>query len=108
MEHRGYTGSVKYDPMERIFYGEVMDLGDTITYEAISEERLECAFRDAVDEYIDQCYACEEEPERPPARRDVPDAGTKKRAGRSLPARLRRTSAPRAPVTPGAAPAPRG
>jgi predicted HicB family RNase H-like nuclease len=67
MEYRGYTGCVRYDAVERMFYGEVMDLADTITYEAVDEERLECAFRDAVDEYIAQCRACEEEPERPRA-----------------------------------------
>lgn len=66
MEHRGYTGTVEYDAVERIFYGYVMDLEDDITYEAMTEALLETAFRDAIDEYIDQCYACEQEPERPP------------------------------------------
>ncbi|HYW11772.1 MAG TPA: hypothetical protein VE871_07430 [Longimicrobium sp.] len=67
MDHRGYTGTVEYDAVERIFYGYVMDLGDDITYEAMTEALLETAFRDAIDEYIDQCYACEEVPEPPPA-----------------------------------------
>lgn len=67
MEHRGYTGTVEYDVVEGIFYGSVMDLEDDITYEAISEALLETAFRDAIDEYIDQCYACEEVPEPPPS-----------------------------------------
>lgn len=67
MEHRGYTGTVEFDAVEGIFHGVVMDLEDTITYEAIREELLETAFRDAIDEYIGQCWACEQEPERPPA-----------------------------------------
>lgn len=67
MEHRGYTGTVGYDAVEEIFYGYVVGLNDDITYEAMTEARLETAFRDAVDEYIDQCYACEEVPEPPPA-----------------------------------------
>ncbi len=67
MEHRGYTGTVGYDFVEGIFYGYVMDISDDITYEAMSEALLETAFRDAIDEYIDQCYACEEVPEPPPA-----------------------------------------
>lgn len=65
MEYRGYTGCVRYDAVERMFYGEVMDVRDTITYEAVDEEGLECAFRDAVDEYIGQCRACEQEPAQP-------------------------------------------
>ncbi len=67
MDHRGYTGTVEYDAVERIYYGYVMNLEDDITYEAITEALLETAFRDAIDEYIDQCYACEEVPEPPPA-----------------------------------------
>lgn len=68
MEHRGYTGSVEYDAVEDYFYGRVLDLEDTITYEADCEARLESAFRDAVDEYLDQCWACEEAPEQPRVR----------------------------------------
>jgi predicted HicB family RNase H-like nuclease len=67
MDYRGYTGTVEYDAVEGIFFGCVMGLKDTITYEAPREELLEAAFRDAVDEYLDQCRACEEEPERPPS-----------------------------------------
>jgi predicted HicB family RNase H-like nuclease len=66
MEHRGYTGTVEYDAEEEFFYGRVLDIKDTITYEADCEERLEAAFRDSVDEYLDQCRACETEPEQPP------------------------------------------
>jgi predicted HicB family RNase H-like nuclease len=71
MDHRGYTGSVEFDAEEGIFHGRVLDLRDTITYEADCEERLEAAFRDAVDEYLDQCWACETEPEPPPRSADM-------------------------------------
>ena len=65
MEHRGYTGTVEYDEVEGFFYGRVLDIEDSIIYEADCEERLESAFRDSVDEYLDQCWACEVEPEQP-------------------------------------------
>lgn len=65
MEYRGYTGTVEYDGVEGFFYGSVLDIEDTITYEADCEEGLEPAFRDSVDEYLDQCRACEVEPEQP-------------------------------------------
>lgn len=67
MDYRGYTGSVEYDAVEGIFQGCVLDLADVITYEAMSEELLEKAFRDAVDEYLEQCRACEVVPEPPPS-----------------------------------------
>ena len=91
MEHRGYTGSVEYDAREGIFHGRVLDLRDTVTYEADCEARLEAAFRDAVDEYLDHCWACETEPEPPPARDPGPTVLQVKRIGpgECLPARSR-------------------
>jgi predicted HicB family RNase H-like nuclease len=71
MEYLGYTGSVELDAEEGVFHGRVLDLRDTITYEAEREDELEAAFRDAVDEYLDQCRACEVEPEPPPAAEDA-------------------------------------
>lgn len=99
MEHRGYTGSVEYDAAEGFFYGRVLDVRDSITYEADCEERLEAAFRDAVDEYLDQCWACETEPEPPPSRADAearkavsPHGAERKRAPPLLGAPLCRAS----------------
>jgi hypothetical protein len=74
MEHRGYTGTVEYDRVDGFFYGRVLDIDDSVYYEAVSEERLEAAFRDAVDEYLDQCWACEQEPQRPRSAVDTEDA----------------------------------
>jgi len=65
MEHRGYTGTVEYDTVERFFHGRVELAQDLITYEADCAERLEAAFRDAIDTYLDACLACEETPEPP-------------------------------------------
>ena len=66
MEYRGYTGTVRYEARDAVFHGWVEGLRDTITYEAEREELLENAFREAVDEYLEQCRACEQEPEPPP------------------------------------------
>lgn len=66
MEYRGYTGTVEHDTGQGVFHGQVEGLRDTITYEADSMERLEAAFRDSIDTYIDACLGCEEVPEPPP------------------------------------------
>ncbi|HVH13517.1 MAG TPA: hypothetical protein VM759_10715 [Longimicrobium sp.] len=102
MEYRGYTGTVGYDLVERVFHGEVMGLRDIITYETDCEALLEVAFHEAVDAYLDACRACGEAPEPPPPVRaarpvspsgesaDKPDGPMNgKRAGNRSPARRR-------------------
>lgn len=105
MEYRGYTGTVGYDIVERIFHGEVIGLRDIITYETDCEALLEVAFHEAVDAYLDACRACGEAPEPPPPVRaarpvfpsgesaDKPDGPANgARAGNRPPARRRRWS----------------
>lgn len=65
MEHRGYTGTVRYSDEERIYYGWVEAIEDMVTYEAMYGDRLEEVFRDAVDTYIETMRSCEEEPAHP-------------------------------------------
>lgn len=88
MEHRGYTGTVEYDLHARIFHGRVRHLRDTITYEAMTLRRLEAAFRDSIDTYIECCLACEETPQPPPPREARTRSGPGDRLSR--PARPRR------------------
>jgi predicted HicB family RNase H-like nuclease len=65
MEHRGYTGTTRYRPEENVYYGWVEGIEDMVTYEAMTGERLETVFRDAVDTYIETMRSCEEEPAHP-------------------------------------------
>jgi predicted HicB family RNase H-like nuclease len=65
MRYKGYTGSVEYDPDDRIFHGTVDDITDIVTFQGDSVEELETAFRDSVDEYVDFCAEQGVEPQRP-------------------------------------------
>ncbi len=65
MKYKGYTGSVEYDPDDRIFHGTVDDITDIVTFQGDSVEELETAFRDSVDEYVDFCAEQGVEPQRP-------------------------------------------
>ena len=65
MKYRGYTGSVEYDPDDRIFYGSVDDITDVVTFQGDSVEELESAFRESVDVYLESCAEDGVEPQRP-------------------------------------------
>lgn len=65
MKYKGYEGVVEFDDTARIFHGEVMHIRDVVTFQGISVEELEQAFRDSVDDYLEFCAARGEDPEKP-------------------------------------------
>ena len=61
-EYCGYVGSIEYSKEDKIFYGSVQFITDTIAYESEDLQSLESAFHRAVDEYIEDCKALAREP----------------------------------------------
>lgn len=61
-EYCGYVGSIEYSKEDKVFYGSVQFITDTIAYESEDLQGLESAFRKAVDEYIADCKALSREP----------------------------------------------
>lgn len=65
MEYKGYFGKVEFDDEANIFYGEVINLRDIVTFQGETVEDLRKAFRESVDDYLEFCVARGEEPEKP-------------------------------------------
>lgn len=65
MTYKGYTGVAKFDEEADIFFGEVIDTRDVITFQGQSVKELRKAFRDSVDDYLAFCAERGEEPEKP-------------------------------------------
>ncbi len=65
MRYRGYTASIQYDDEDQEFFGDVVDLRDTITFSGSSVAELRDAFHAAVDDYIEFCEQRGEAPEKP-------------------------------------------
>ena len=65
LKYRRYAGLVEYDDEEGIFHGEVVDLKDVITFQGQSVEKLEQAFRESIDDYLEFCLERGEEPDKP-------------------------------------------
>jgi predicted HicB family RNase H-like nuclease len=65
MKYKGYEAIVEYDDEAEIFYGEVVNLRDVITFQGDSVKDLKQAFHDSIDDYLDFCQERGEEPEKP-------------------------------------------
>lgn len=65
MEYKGYFGKVEFDDEANIFYGEVINLRDVVTFQGGTVIKLRKAFRESIDDYLDFCASRGEEPEKP-------------------------------------------
>lgn len=65
MTYKGYVGKVEFDDEAGIFYGEVVNLRDVITFQGTSVQELRQAFQDSVDDYLEFCAQRGEEAEKP-------------------------------------------
>ncbi|MFH1635300.1 MAG: type II toxin-antitoxin system HicB family antitoxin [Chloroflexota bacterium] len=65
LEYKGYQGTAEFDYDAGIFFGEVIDLRDVITFQGQSVEELEQSFRDSVEEYLKFCEEMGRTPDKP-------------------------------------------
>ena len=54
LEHKGHFGSIEYSNEDGVHFGRIQFIRDLVTYEAADAKSLEAAFREAVDDYLDQ------------------------------------------------------
>ena len=64
MKYKGYIGQVAYDDEAKIFHGDVIGLKDVITFQGLSVQELEQAFKDSVDDYLEFCHLRGEKPDK--------------------------------------------
>lgn len=65
MKYKGYKGAVMLDENANIFYGEVLNTRDVISFQGASLEECRQAFRGSVNEYLEFCKERGEEPDKP-------------------------------------------
>lgn len=68
MIYKGYRERHQYDPEDKIWFGEILGIGDLVSFSSYNESDLEKAFHDAVDDYLDFCKQIEKQPEVPHVR----------------------------------------
>ena len=64
MKYKGYIAGVHFDEEAEVFFGKVINIRDTITFEATDARQLRKEFEVSVDDYLDFCRETGHEPER--------------------------------------------
>ena len=65
MEYKGYIGKVEIDDEAGILHGEGINIRDVVTFEGLTVEELNQAFRDSIEDYLAFCAQRGESPEKP-------------------------------------------
>lgn len=50
--YRGYTATVEYDEDDKLWWGQLDGIKNTVCFHAFKEEEVEAVFHNAVDDYI--------------------------------------------------------
>jgi predicted RNase H-like HicB family nuclease len=65
LEYKGYKAEYFWDDESNIFFGNVSNIRDVITFQGYTESDFKQAFRDSIDDYLNFCKERGEEPEKP-------------------------------------------
>jgi len=65
MNYRGYTARIEFDERDNIFWGKVLGIQDSITFEGDTVLKLTEDFHAAIDFYLEDCVANGKSPQKP-------------------------------------------
>jgi predicted HicB family RNase H-like nuclease len=65
MEYKGYAAFIHYSDEDEVFYGKVEGIRDLISFGGKSAKELKKAFRESIDEYLEDCKREGKEPDKP-------------------------------------------
>lgn len=65
MKYKNYEAVVNFDDETEMFYGEVINTRDVITFQGKSVAELKREFRISVEVYLEFCRERNEEPDKP-------------------------------------------
>jgi predicted HicB family RNase H-like nuclease len=64
MRYKGYAGTVEYSAEDKLFFGEIAFINDTVLFEGETVKELETNFKDSVNHYIETCKKTGKEPQK--------------------------------------------
>jgi len=64
MEYKDDFAKIEYSSNDDLFFGSILGINDSITFEGKSIEELRIAFQEAVDDYLDMCRKIGKEPQK--------------------------------------------
>ena len=64
LHYKNYIGSVNYTDEDGVFFGKVLGIFDSVSYEGENMEKLNEDFHNSIDEYLEFCKKIEKEPQK--------------------------------------------
>jgi len=64
IRYKGYTGTVEYSAVDKIFHGDIAFINDTVLFEGETVNELEHNFKEAVNHYLETCKKAGKEPQK--------------------------------------------
>lgn len=65
MNYKGYSAKIEFDPRDNLFWGKVLGISDSITFEGTTVAELTADFHNAIDFYLADCEAWGRSPQKP-------------------------------------------
>ncbi|MCI9625588.1 MAG: type II toxin-antitoxin system HicB family antitoxin [Clostridia bacterium] len=64
LSYKNYVGTVEFSEEDKVFFGKVVGIPDSISFEGDTVESLIADFHEAVDEYLEFCRENGKEPQQ--------------------------------------------
>ena len=64
LQYKGYFASVHFSAEDEVFFGKIIGINDSVTFEGGTVKELKKAFHEAVDDYLETCKQLGKEPEK--------------------------------------------
>ena len=55
LEYKNYKARISYDNEDKIYYGSIVNIDDSVSFHSKSFSKIEDEFHKAVDDYIELC-----------------------------------------------------
>lgn len=65
MTYKGYTARIEFDPRDNIFWGKVLGIHTSISFEGETVAQLTDDFHNAIDFYLEDCANTGLSPQKP-------------------------------------------
>lgn len=64
LRYKGYSARPEYSADDRIFYGKILGISDSVDFQSDNARNLEDEFHKAVDDYLEFCKEIGKEPQK--------------------------------------------
>lgn len=65
MKYKGYEAIVEFDEVDGLFFGNVINTRDVISFDGKTVDELKQSFEAVVDEYLEDCKKEGKQPDKP-------------------------------------------